>query len=573
MKEILVFLGIICSLSFASCSSPAEQEFNDTQRLQWWDDAKFGLFIHWGVYAVPAGIYQEREIPGIGEWIMQRARIPVAEYRKFAGEFNPVRYDPDKWVKMAKDAGMKYIVITSKHHDGFALFETEVSDWNVVDATPYGSDLLQPLAEACRREGIRLGFYYSQVQDWYHPGGAADGGHWDEAQHGCFDEYLDNIAIPQLKEILTNYGEIDILWWDTPRDHITTEQAERFLPVIAEHPDIITNNRIGGGLGGDFFTPERYIPITGFPGYRWEVCMTMNNTWGYKSFDHDWKSTRELILQLSHIVSKGGNFLLNVGPTAEGEIPQPSIERLQQIGEWMKTNSEAIHGTQASPFSYLPWGTATIKDQKLYLHVVSWPEDGLLKLPLINKPLNAYTLASPGSPLTVRQDSGEIEISVPAEAPDDILSIVVLEFEGEPNVQPPPTTGKTAKASSVDRETSLSNLFDDDLNSQWKPLDGENKAWIEIDLEEEVNIGNFTVSEPWRHIGLRVAWRGRDRSQEFALKYKKDGNWVDIINGKTTGSGYSQDFSPVSGRYFRLEITGPEGERPVLTRFVLNRVL
>ena len=302
-----------------SCSAPVKKIPTEHERMQWWEDAKFGMFIHWGVYSVPAGIYNGKDIPG-GEWIMNNAKIPVAEYKKYASEFNPVNYDPEAWVKMAKDAGMKYIVITSKHHDGFALFDSKVTEWDVVDATPYGKDLLRPLVKACKKEGIRLGFYYSQAQDWNHPGGAAYGGHWDPAQDGSMDEYLDRIAVPQVKEILSNYGDIDILWWDTSVG-MTKERAEKFLPILKEHPRLITNNRLGGGIKGDTETPENFIPPTGFPDRHWEVCMTMNDTWGYKSNDHNWKSGKDLILKLSDIASKGGNLLLNVGPTSKGEIP------------------------------------------------------------------------------------------------------------------------------------------------------------------------------------------------------------------------------------------------------------
>ena len=208
------------------------QSNSNVERMQWWKDAKFGMFIHWGLYAVPAGTYNGKQISGIGEWIMNRGKIPVSDYKAYARQFNPVNYNPEAWVKMAKDAGMKYIVITSKHHDGFALFDSKVTDWDVM-ATPYSKDLLKPLVDACHQQGMKIGFYYSQAQDWNHPGGAASGGHWDKAQDGDFDAYLDRIAVPQVREILSNYGEMDILWWDTPQD-MTTARAEKFLPILKQ---------------------------------------------------------------------------------------------------------------------------------------------------------------------------------------------------------------------------------------------------------------------------------------------------------------------------------------------------
>ncbi len=229
---------------------PDETPAQRDARMKWWREARFGMFIHWGVYSVPGGIYKGQEIPSIGEWIMHNAKIPVAEYKAFAKQFNPVRYDPDAWVRLAKEAGMKYIVITSKHHDGFALFDSKVTDWDVVDATPYGKDLLKPLAEACAKHGLVLGFYYSQAQDWNHPGGAAAGGHWDPAQDGSMDDYIRNIAAPQVKEILSNYGKLGVLWWDTPVD-MTKERADLLMPLLALQPQIITNDRLGGGYAGD----------------------------------------------------------------------------------------------------------------------------------------------------------------------------------------------------------------------------------------------------------------------------------------------------------------------------------
>ena len=335
---------------------PKETKEQRDPRMAWWREAKFGMFIHWGIYSVPAGTWKDKQIGGIGEWIMNSGKIPVKDYAEFAGKFNPVKFDADKWVSVAKKAGMKYIVITSKHHDGFAMFHSKATPYNIYDATPFKRDPLKELAAACKKQGIRLGFYYSQAQDWHHPGGAAAGGHWDKAQDGSMDEYLRKIAVPQVREILSNYGPVAVLWWDTPYD-MTKERAEMLLPALKLQPGIIMNNRLGGGYEGDTETPEQEIPATGFPGGRdWETCMTMNDTWGFKSYDHNWKSTETLIRMLADIASKGGNFLLNVGPTSEGLIPEPSVERLTAVGTWMDVNGESIYGTSASPFKKLALG-------------------------------------------------------------------------------------------------------------------------------------------------------------------------------------------------------------------------
>ncbi len=421
---------------------PEETKEQRDRRMAWWREAKFGMFIHWGVYAVPAGTYKGQQIPGIGEWIMLRAKIPVAEYREFAKQFNPVKYDPEAWVRLAKAAGMRYIVITSKHHDGFALFDSAVTDWDVVDATPYGRDLLKPLAEAARRHGLRFGTYYSQAQDWTHPGGAKsgypDGGGWDDAHKGSFDEYLKKIAIPQVREVLTKF-QPDILWWDTPH-LMTPERAAPLFELTKLRPGLITNNRLGGGYRGDTETPEQYIPATGFKDRDWETCMTMNDTWGYKSYDQNWKSTATLVRNLIDIASKGGNYLLNVGPTAEGLIPEPSVERLQEIGKWMEVYGEAIYGTQASPFPNLGWGRCTRKVAEgittLYLHVFDWPSDGRLVVRSLPNEVVEARLMGVDRKLEVKREGEGVVVEVPAQAPNVIASVVVLRVRGEVATQP-----------------------------------------------------------------------------------------------------------------------------------------
>ncbi|HSV74294.1 MAG TPA: alpha-L-fucosidase [Chthonomonadales bacterium] len=409
-------------------------------RMRWWREARFGMFIHWGVYSVPAGTHQGRRIGGIGEWIMHHARIPCAEYQQYAKRFNPVRFDADAWVRLAKAAGMRYIVITAKHHDGFALFPSEASRWDIADATPFGRDPLEELAAACRRHGIRLGFYYSQAQDWNHPGGAAAGGHWDPAQHGDMTEYIRRVAAPQVRELLTSYGRIAVLWWDTPVD-MTKERADLLLPLLRLQPGIVHNNRLGGGYSGDFQTPEQYVPATGYPGRDWETCMTMNDTWGYKSDDHNWKSTETLIRTLIDIASKGGNFLLNVGPTSEGLIPQPSVDRLRTVGAWMRTNGSAIYATSAGPFRRLAWGRCTqrrtARGGTLFFHVWDWPADGRLLVPGLRCEVTSARVLATRARVRTRQTEQGLELTLPATAPDPVSSTVVVEWRGMLHVEQP----------------------------------------------------------------------------------------------------------------------------------------
>jgi alpha-L-fucosidase len=390
---------------------PVESEAAKNARLAWWREARFGMFIHWGVYSALAGSWNGKETRGIGEWIMENLEIPSAEYMKYAQQFNPVKYSPEDWVLLAQKTGMKYMVITSKHHEGFALFDSKVTDWDVVDATPWKKDLLAPLVEAAHKHGMKIGFYYSQAQDWHHPGGGSYKKKWDKSQEGDFAKYIQDIAIPQVRELLTNYGKIDIFWWDTPAN-MTPELAAPLFKLVHElQPGIITNNRLGGGFPGDSETPEQYIPATGM-GRDFEVCMTLNDTWGYKAQDHNWKSPERVIKNLVDIASKGGNYILNMGPKADGSIPQPIVDCFGEVGKWMQVNGEAIYGTTASPFKkQLSWGRVTKKvsadGAKLYLHVFEWPENGELLLPgLRNEASSAAMLGDAASVTTAQSEKG-----------------------------------------------------------------------------------------------------------------------------------------------------------------------
>ncbi len=432
-------------------SVPGETKEQRDARMGWWRDAKFGMFIHWGVYPVPAGYYKDQPVKGIGEWIMNKGKIPMAEYQAFAKDFTADKFDAAQFVATAKNAGMKYIVITAKHHDGFAMFDTKVNDWNIVQATPFKQDPLKALAEECRKQGMKLGFYYSQAQDWNN-GGSAAGGKWDKAQEHDMDDYIDKTTIPQIQEILTNYGAETpaVVWWDTPTG-MTKERAERIDAVIQKlRPGLIQNNRLGGGIKGDTETPEQHIPPQGYPGRDWETCMTLNNTWGFKKDDQNWKSLETVIRNLCDIASKGGNYLLNVGPDSHGEIPIESVKRLAEVGTWMKVNGPAIYGTTATPFgeelgkpteavdaygkkrptsSGMVW-RATQKSGHVYLIIFQWPSDGKFSVPAFaHSVTGASLLADPSAKLTVSQDDKGITVSgLPSKAPDAIASVIDLTY-------------------------------------------------------------------------------------------------------------------------------------------------
>jgi alpha-L-fucosidase len=440
--------GVMLTMPMVPAASAPETPAERDHRMQWWRDARFGMFIHWGLYAVPAGEYQGKRSKEIGEWIMSWANIPRAEYEKFATEFNPVKFDAARWVSIAKTAGMKYIVITSKHHDGFAMFDSAVSDYDIVDRTPYGKDPMASLAAETKKAGLKFCFYYS-IMDWHHPSQYVDAPDKDRTAGNSQNKMLPGqkpvyVAYmkAQLKELITKYDPA-VLWFDGEWvDWWTEEDGQDLYDYVRGlKPDIIINNRVGKGRKGmeglnksdrqyvgDFGTPEQQIPANGIKGVDWESCMTMNDTWGFKSYDSNWKSTETIVRNLVDIASKGGNYLLNVGPTPEGEIPAPSVERLAGVGAWMKVNGEAIYGTTASPFAeQLPFGRVTRKGQRIYVSVFDWPAGHTITLPSWGaSPTKAWLLATKAAvPLKAGADG--VTLTLPGTAPDAIASVIVIE--------------------------------------------------------------------------------------------------------------------------------------------------
>ena len=394
-------------------------------RLTWWREARFGLFIHWGLYAIPAGEWKGERIPRIGEWIMLRAQIPVKEYEQLATQFNPVKFNAAEWVALAKRAGQKYLTITAKHHDGFCMFDSKVTDYDIVDATPFGRDPMKELAAECKKQGIKLCFYYSQTQDWHHPHG--DGNDWDYPvpTDEQFDSYVREYVGPQVRELLTNYGPIGLIWFDTPK-RMTLDQSRFLRGLVNEvQPDCLVCGRIGNDMGDyaqarDNVIPEDLVEMD------WETPATINDTWGYKHYDEDWKSREDLIRKLVDCASKNGNYLLNVGPTAEGVIPEPSVQRLEQMGKWLEVNGESIYGTTAGRLQGLPWGRSTEKGSTLYLHVFDWPAGGTIQVDGLSGVTSARLVG--GASLDVQTKGNGVVVQGPAKAPDAAASVIALQL-------------------------------------------------------------------------------------------------------------------------------------------------
>ena len=514
------------------------------RRLKWFREARFGLFIHWGLYAVPAGEWKGKLVPGIGEWIMNRAQIPVAEYEELTKQFNPVEFDADAWVRLARDAGMKYLVITSKHHDGFAMYHSKVSKFNIVDATPFRRDPLKELSEACRKYGVRLGFYYSQTQDWHERDAVGNDWDWPADRKRDFQRYLDEKVKPQVSELLTNYGPVGLIWIDTPRD-ITREQSKELVDLVHKlQPDCLVSGRVGHGLGDYDSAGDNQISV-GEVRRDWETPVTMNDTWGFKRDDQNWKPVGILIRQLVQVSSRNGNYLLNVGPTAEGRIPAPSVERLTQVGRWLKANSESVYGARPSPFPYeQAWGIITTKPGRVYLHVFEWPRGELALYGLKSKVRRAYLLSNRAALKFTQQSDAALghealTLKLPASAPDTYDSVIALEVEGEPQVdttltqQPGGTVTLPAHLAEVRRAAPGEGLRFDTrgVAERWTNKD----EWLNWDFRV-VRPGEYDVVVVTSEQKYGRDWEGghellvESAGQTLRGKVERDGKEVDPAN-------------------------------------------
>jgi alpha-L-fucosidase len=543
--SVLLMLLVVGSQLLAEETGDAEQQTNE--RLRWWREARFGLFVHWGPVSLTGkeiGWARGGERRGTGG----RGDVPVEVYDNLYKEFNPVKFDAKEWVSIAKASGMKYLVFTTKHHDGFSMFDSKLTDYKITNS-PFKRDVVAELAEACHEAGLELGFYYSPP-DWHHPD-------YRTANHSRYIEYLHG----QLQELCTNYGRLGIIWFDGLGGTAKDWDSERLVKMIRRlQPQVIINNR--AGLPEDYDTPEQQVGQ--FQIHRpWESCITICQQWAWKPDDR-MKSLKECIDILVRCAGGDGNLLLNVGPMPTGEIEPRQVARLKEIGLWLNRYGEAIYSTRGGPFRPGPWGASTYRGNKIYLHILSWQEDQVV-LPVIQRKVVSASVLTGGS-MILKQAADRIELFVPKEDRSDLDTIVVLELDG-PAADANPAT-LPSRSAAARKPATASNVFqnssdygpdkalDDDPSTRWATDSGVHAAWLAVDLGKPATIEAAFLSEAF------------DRVQAFELQSRRDDAWKTFFKGTKIGRERSLKFSPVTARSFRLNILEAT-EGPTLWEFQL----
>ncbi|MDR1456396.1 MAG: alpha-L-fucosidase [Tannerella sp.] len=395
----------------------------------------YAMFIHWGLYSQLANRWEGRTYYGIGEWIMNfnMANIPVDEYRAVARSFNPSGFDAGKIVQLARDAGMKYIIITSKHHDGFAMYHSRVNRFNIVDATPFGRDPMKELSDACHEAGLGFGFYYSHNQDWTYPGGSGGPKVDRDGNPKTFDDYFAEKCLPQVEEITREYGDIELIWFDTP-GRMPEKYARQLVDVVHRNqPRALVSGRVGYDMGDYRTFGDMEIPLENVDGL-WEGVDVTNDSWGYAWYDENWKTPKQILSNLISTVARGGTYMLNVGPDSQGHIPAPAQDALRAAGKWLTRYPQVVYGAGASPWKHaLPWGDAVVNNGKIYLAVYRWPATGQLCLPGLTSGIASVRLLASGKKgkLSFVREGTWTVIQTPAQAPDRLVSVIEIEPEGE----------------------------------------------------------------------------------------------------------------------------------------------
>jgi len=526
------------------------------QRIQWWREARFGMFIHWGIYSLPGGEWKGKKVEGYAEHLMRKEKISRSEYLKLAEEFNPVEFDAEAWAKAAKEAGMKYMIVTAKHHDGFAMYNSEFSDFDIFDQTPFKRDPMAELSAACKKYGIRFGFYYSHAFDWEHPD--APGNDWEYRNPGgdlnlfggrnWFEvhpellpraiKYVNEKAIPQIKELIVKYRP-DILWFDTPHKLPFSENL-RILRTIREiDPNLVVNGRLArneSGNFGDYLNtadrPAEFFPVDG----DWEAIPTTNESYGYSKFDLSHKPASFFIRLLANAASRGGNLLMNIGPMGSGAFDTKDSRILQGIGDWMQKYGASIHNTTKTPVPFQSWGVVTGRDKNLYLHVFEWPKDGKLLLGGIKSNIRKAWLMNDPEQKALPIDFlsyADAAIQVPQTAPDAVNSVIVLELADDLEVDP-----VRLIASNV---TTRLLAFDAELKGgRWGFADGK--------------AGNYCIQN-WTEKDQTVSWNVRiTEPQKYKMKIKYVASPESAGSYRVSIQGYS----------FEGKVNAPVQERTIV---------
>jgi len=569
-QKLIIAAATLAAFSTAVVNSSAQETPPQRDaRLAWWRAARFGMFIHWGPVSLKG--------TEIG-W-SRGAQVPAEEYDQLYQQFNPTKFNADEWVKVAKDAGMKYLVITSKHHDGFCIWDTKLTDYNIM-RTPFGRDVVKELAAACKQQGIAFCTYHS-ICDWYHPDYplGSPGGKTSKPNPNMdrYNAYLKN----QLAELIQNYGPLGILWfdgeWEKPWTH--ERGVDLYKHVRALQPSIIINNRVGvgragmdggtadGAFGGDYDTPEQRIGK--FQNDRpWESCITICHQWAWKPND-TMKSLKECLQTLIYCAGGDGNLLFNVGPMPTGEIEPRQVQRLNEMGAWLKNYGESIYATRGGPFKPGKWGVSTHQGNTIYLHVFNWPAEGVA-LPVINKRITS-SKALTGGTVEIKQTGEGISLLIPPADRQEIDTLIELKLDGPASEIPPVAVGgsslaegKKATASNVFQRQSgyaPGKAFDGDSQTRWATDSGTKQAWLEVDLGKPETFSRVVIDE-WEGGGKRV--------QSFELQYQSGEEWKTLFKGTTLGPNWQNKFDPVTARQVRLNILEAT-EGPTLNEFELYR--
>ena len=538
MKHLLALILLLPAIPLraqepATSPSTVAPQSHSGDRMAWWREAKFGMFIHWGLYAIPAD----------GEWHMRNHKMPLAEYQKFAGQFNPAQFNADEWASLAHDAGMKYMVLTTKHHDGFAMFRSHASAYNIADATPFKRDPLKELSVACPKHDVKLGTYYSILADWGHPGGGAGEPKWDKAQEGNMDDYIDKVAVPQVKELLSNYGPIAVMWFDNDGTGCATAaQVARIAAAMKLQPQAIVTPRLSG-YPGDFQTAEGHIPMLP-PPKDWELCTrTDAGRWGYTGAPA--RPLKSLLEELIEAWGKGGNVLLNVGPDRTGVIPAGSAGRLREIGAWLKVNGEAVYGSARGPFDYLPWGWTTRKGDMLYLFVLNWPKDGALKVPMTTPVERAWLLADASHAIPAATSASTTVFKLPSAAPDPNATVIAVKLKGDVPRTPSLLFNKPVTAS--ENQKNAGTVVNGGAGGEWRIKSATGA--LEVDMGQPQTFSVLRLTTPCTE------------PAKLLLEVKDGETWKPVWSEeKPKGKNFVKTFPPVTGQIVRITVTSAKPE-------------